>query len=117
MPHRLERILLRNPDQGIRIMNAKMSFHGIVEPRQAQDLYLAAPMVDIHVTVESSVQQHVPRVRTSPSGEAGLGQASGQHDGGVALEVAMTRSVRSTFQFFDARSDRPVLMGLEHAFA
>src|ERR1700722_17230365 len=72
MPHRLERILLRNPDQGIRIVNPKMSFHGIVEPWKAQDLYLAAPVVDIHMTVESPVQQHVSRLCTSPSGEAGL---------------------------------------------
>ena len=67
MPHRLERILLRNPDQGIRIVNPKMSFHGIVEPWKAQDLYLAAPVVDAFYAEEIGVGHALLLAKLQPA--------------------------------------------------
>src|ERR1700679_2361035 len=110
MPHPVQRILLSDPDQQIRIAYLKQSFHGVVEPGQAQYLHGASSVIGIHVTVESSVEQDISGLCAGAPGETGLDEAACQHDGGVALPVTMARAVRAAFQCFDTACNRPVLM-------
>jgi len=115
MPHRFKGISFRNTDEGIGIMNAIMPLHRVVEPGQAQYLYSAVTVVDIHVAVEAAVKQNISGPRSGPSPETRLRQTSRQYNRGVPLEVAMAWAIRSIFELFHAGSDGPILMGAKHA--
>jgi hypothetical protein len=115
--HRLEGIPLGNSDEGIRVSDAKMSFDCIVKPGQAQYLQRALTMIDIHVTVEPTMQQDISGYCIGASRETRLGCATRQHDRGVPLPVTMARAVRISLQSFDTRRYRSKLMGWGHALS
>ena len=108
LPRRLQWVALGDAREFFWIADPEVTFHVIVEPGQAQDFETATAAREVGVTIESTVQQHVPRPDRESTGETRLDEGPGKDYGRIACGMAMTREIEAWRQLLDARSDRPV---------